>query len=251
MKTIPTLLARSSSAPLISCVMPTYGRPDYVNESVAMFLSQEYSNKELVVLNDCPGQRYEFDHPEVCVVNRGERYVTLGEKRNDAIDLARGSVIAVWDDDDVYLPWRLSFSWREMSHFRTPFYRAAEFWAYWGESQLHHNQSVPGWVSHPNTLYTKALWREVGRYPAQGVGEDAEFFDRIHQALDSDFLKYPIEQADRFFVLRGSSKYAHMSMSGGKQALDTRPGNYRITPTPIADPILSRACRRLIVARAG
>ncbi|WP_159462607.1 glycosyltransferase [Caballeronia glebae] len=37
--------------PLISCIMPTYGRPAYVDEAVAMFLAQDYPNKELIIVN--------------------------------------------------------------------------------------------------------------------------------------------------------------------------------------------------------
>lgn len=120
-----------SKVPLISCVMPTYGRPDFVHESVQMFFDQDYPHKELIILNDCAGQIYRFEHPDVRVFNVETRFNTLGEKRNAAIQLARGEVIAVWDDDDVYLPWHLSFSLAEMQRHQTPLYRPAEYWAWW------------------------------------------------------------------------------------------------------------------------
>ncbi|RYD67789.1 MAG: glycosyltransferase family 2 protein, partial [Verrucomicrobiaceae bacterium] len=103
--------------PLISCVMPTYGRPDYVNEAIRMFLDQDYPNKELVILNDCVGQNFTCDLPPeagVRVINHPERFPSLGDKRNACIGLAQGEFIAIWDDDDVYLPWRLSHSFRMM-----------------------------------------------------------------------------------------------------------------------------------------
>jgi len=232
--------------PLISCVMPTYGRPDFVDESVAMFLSQDYLHKELIVLNDCPGQEFVGDFPGVRLINREQRFATLGEKRNACIEAANGSLIAVWDDDDIYLPWRLSFSLREMQKHDTRFYRAAEFWAYWGDAALHDNQSVPGWVNHPNTLFSKALWREAGGYPAQGVGEDCEFFARIHRLLKREFIKFPLDRADRFFVLRGTSAYAHMSIPGGTKPPDLTPGKRTVVPRPIGDPVLRSACEKLI-----
>jgi glycosyltransferase involved in cell wall biosynthesis len=232
--------------PLVSCVMPTYGRPDFVNESVALFLSQDYLHKELIVLNDCPGQEFVGELPGVRLINCETRFATLGEKRNACIEAANGSLIAVWDDDDIYLPWRLSFSLREMQVYRTSFYRAAEFWAYWGDSALHDNQSVPGWVNHPNTLFSKALWRQAGGYPSQGVGEDCEFFARIHQLLKKEFIKFPIDRTDRFFVLRGTSAYAHMSMPGGAKPSDLSPGKRIVVPCPIADPVLRSACDNLI-----
>lgn len=232
--------------PLISCVMPTYGRPLYVNEAVAMFLEQDYPAKELIILNDCPGQIFTCDLPEVHVINASERYPTLGEKRNACIDLARGEIIAVWDDDDVYLPWQLSLSQQEMRRFDTPFYRPAKFWTYWGEDHLREDQMAPGWVSHPTTLFKKDLWEKVEGYPAMDSGEDGQFFHRIHEYCGKDFIKYEIGQEDTSFILRGKSHYQHMSISGGEQPLDTKPGTYPVEPTEIQDPCLRRHYVQLI-----
>jgi glycosyltransferase involved in cell wall biosynthesis len=232
--------------PLISCIMPTYGRPEYVNESVAMFLAQDYPRKELIILNDCVGQQFEGEFSNVHFINQNFRFTSLGEKRNTCIQLAKGPVIAVWDDDDVYLPWRLSFSWFEMDRLGTPFYRPAEFWAYWGDDNLHDNQSVPGWVSHAWVMYTKDLWQKVGGYPHIDMGEDAQFFERIHQELGETFIKYELARENRFGILRGTSQYHHMSINGGKNTLDTTPGNYHIVPAENSDPILRAAKDRLV-----
>jgi hypothetical protein len=236
--------------PLISCVMPTYGRPSYVNEAVQMFLDQDYPNKELIILNDCVGQIYSYDlAPEsgVRIFNYSERFSNLGEKRNACIELAKGEYIAVWDDDDIYLPWRLSYSYQKMQEHDTPFYRAQEFWAYWGEEEpFHDNQSVPGWVSHPNTLFTKDLWKQVQGYPGRDVGEDARFFEKIHQFLKQEFITYPIKREERFFIMRGESDYPHMSIAGGSGQLDLEGRNIKLHPKPIANPVLRSRCQILI-----
>ena len=87
--------------------MPTYGRPDFVEESIAFFLAQDYPRKELIIINDCPGQTFTGHFPDVVIINLPDRCPSLGEKRNLGIEMARGDLIAVWDDDDIYLPWRL------------------------------------------------------------------------------------------------------------------------------------------------
>jgi glycosyltransferase involved in cell wall biosynthesis len=234
--------------PIITCIMPTYGRREYVNESVAMFLAQDYPHKELIILNDCAGQELLGAFPGVRIVNQNSRFTSLGEKRNTCIRLAKGSVIAIWDDDDVYLPWRLSLSWSEMDRLGTPFYRPAEFWAYWGDDNLHDNQSVPGWVSHAWVMFRKELWEKVGGYPPADVGEDAQFLDRIHQELGETFIKYDLTREERFGILRGTSQYQHMSIGGGKNPLDTTAGSYPLTPAEISDPILRAVRDRLVAA---
>ena len=236
----------SSNLPLISCVMPTYGRPVYVNESVQMFLEQDYPHKELIILNDCVGQEFEFDHSEVRIFNSKHRYATLGEKRNATTELARGEVIAVWDDDDIYLPWRLSLSVSEMIRTKTPFYRVAAFWAYWGESELHDNRSIPGWDNHPSVLYTKEIWRQAGGYSSQDVGEDVGLLQRIHVLLDQKYIKHPLQKYQRVNILRGKSYYVHMSIDGGKHPLDEQPGHFPISPQAITDPVLRDHYERLI-----
>ena len=152
--------------PLVTCIMPTYGRPDYAAESLAMFLEQDYLNRELIILNDCPEQVFKGTFPNVRIINSQVRYPTLGEKRNAMIEEARGELIAIWDDDDVYLPWRLSYSVEEMQRLTTPFFVPAEFWAYWGNEKLHDNQAIPGWISHPMFVFrdlTRRVHNEVVR----------------------------------------------------------------------------------------
>lgn len=235
--------------PLVSCIMPTYGRPDYVAESVAMFLAQDYPNKELIVLNDCAGQVFTGEFPDVRLINEPSRSRTIGEKRNRCVSMASGEVVAVWDDDDVYLPWRLSFTISEMQRLRTSFYRPAEHWAYWGTETLHSNQSVPGWPGHAYVAFTKDLWKTVDGYPLMGVGEDAGFFKRIHRELRETFIKYELAHVDRFGILRGTSQYVHASIEGGTGPLDTKPGNYEIQPKAISDTSLRLARDRLVEER--
>ncbi len=105
-----------SDLPPVSCMCLTYGRPTWVvNEAVESFVRQDYAGeRELVLLNDCAQQTYSCDHPDVVVVNTGRRFKTVGEKRNACAALAQHDLLCVWDDDDIYLPHRLSFSVRMM-----------------------------------------------------------------------------------------------------------------------------------------
>src|SRR5688572_15193909 len=90
----------AASLPLVSCICPTYGRPPdhqhLVEEAIASFVNQTYPNKELIVLNDCPGQTLVCNAPGVRVVNVPERFPTLGDKRNAGVGLSRGQLIAPW-----------------------------------------------------------------------------------------------------------------------------------------------------------
>jgi hypothetical protein len=96
--------------PLVSFLCPTFGRvstfPDVFEELLFWFLAQDYPNKELVILNDTPGQIISCQVPGVRIFNQSERIPTLGMKRNLLVELAQGEVCLPQDDDDVSLPWR-------------------------------------------------------------------------------------------------------------------------------------------------
>lgn len=38
--------------PFVSCIMPTYDRRRFVPQAIKYFLRQDYSNKELAILDD-------------------------------------------------------------------------------------------------------------------------------------------------------------------------------------------------------
>lgn len=229
--------------------MPTYGRPDFVAESISMFLAQDYPAKELIVFNDCPGQTLTGAFPGVRIVNAASRWATLGEKRNAAIELASGEYIAVWDDDDVYFPWRLSHSMKRICDTAAALYCPAEFWAYWGDENLHNNAAVPGWVCHPLIMFRKDLWRSVGGYPPQTLGEDAVFLSAALHHLGIEWIRDDISRFDRLMIMRCKSKYAHTSISGGLHPPDTAAGEIQVVPCPIDDAVLAKVTKRLIDRR--
>src|SRR4051812_17647225 len=91
--------------PHITAVCLTYGRVEYLNEAIQMFLDQTYDGpKQLIVFNSFTKQRLAGSFPNVRIINAPERPPTLGDCRNQAIQLANQGLIVIWDDDDAYLP---------------------------------------------------------------------------------------------------------------------------------------------------
>ena len=99
----------------MTCIMPTHNRRSFVPQAIRCFLRQDYSNLELLVVDDGT------DPIADCVpANDRIRYVrfdqklTIGAKRNLACEKARGEIIVHWDDDDWYPPWRVRAQVRAM-----------------------------------------------------------------------------------------------------------------------------------------
>ena len=97
----------------MTCVCPTYGRYSRLRDALSCFLHQSYPHKKLFILNDAPIPiQCPFD--QVTVFNAGDRVASLGRKRQWLLEAADSSVIAHWDDDDLYLPWHLEEGVAEM-----------------------------------------------------------------------------------------------------------------------------------------
>jgi len=98
--------------PLVSCVCCTYGRSTLLGEAAKCFIDQTYDNKELIIVNDQEGVILKMDseRDNIRIENVPERFGSLGEKRNYAMSLAQGDYICIWDDDDLFTPWRIKDS---------------------------------------------------------------------------------------------------------------------------------------------
>lgn len=90
----------------ICCLTATYGRLSKLNEAVTCFIQQDYTNKELIILNNHPSP-LRCDLPDIKIYNE-PGYPTQGDCRNRLIELADGDFVRTWDDDDLYMPWTLS-----------------------------------------------------------------------------------------------------------------------------------------------
>ena len=91
---------------LVSCLCPTYGRFEKLQEAVSCFVAQDYANKEMIILNSHPVPIH-TDLPQVRVINDPSLFF-LGDIHNRLLDEAKGELVRTWDDDDLYLPWAVS-----------------------------------------------------------------------------------------------------------------------------------------------
>src|SRR3954467_11205837 len=88
--------------PMISCIMPTKGRPAFVAQAIRYFQRQDYGRMELLIAyereSDLPGR---VGDPRVIYVMTPPGS-SSGAKRNAAVQHAAGTLIAQWNDDDWY-----------------------------------------------------------------------------------------------------------------------------------------------------
>jgi glycosyltransferase involved in cell wall biosynthesis len=163
----------------IAAVCCTYLRPKQLGHLVRCFERQDYADRELVILDDA-GQYGPAAGDRWRLISISPRFPTLGEKRNAAAEYVSADVeaLAVWDDDDLYLPWALSASvaalrlaaWSRPSIVLHP------------QSDAILRQHRTGGLFHGGWAYRREVFARAGGYPAMNNGEDQALAARLAAA---------------------------------------------------------------------
>jgi glycosyltransferase involved in cell wall biosynthesis len=97
-----------SPAPLVSVVIPTRNRPDYLREAIASALEQTYSNVEILVRDNASDDetRHVIESFSDSRIKYHRHSVNIGPTRNviDACRVAEGKYVANLHDDDIWEP---------------------------------------------------------------------------------------------------------------------------------------------------
>ena len=100
------------SEPLVSVIIPSYNRFEFLQEAIESVNNQTYKNFELIVINDCStDERYYQNnfqkHVKKIDLKENQKnllgYVSAGHIRNFGLRVATGKYIAFLDDDDIWL----------------------------------------------------------------------------------------------------------------------------------------------------
>jgi glycosyltransferase involved in cell wall biosynthesis len=159
--------------PLISCLCCTFNRNILLGESIKCFLDQDYGNKELVVVNDQEGVSLRMSPlpDNIQIYNHPKRFDSLGQKRNYLKSLAHGEYFCIWDDDDLYAPFRLSESVYFMEMYPEPdiikpqdAFISVDNEKYQVATNRFHAQAV-----------IRKSYMDKTQYPLKSIGEDAVF----------------------------------------------------------------------------
>jgi glycosyltransferase involved in cell wall biosynthesis len=99
-----------SNSPLVSVIIPTYNQGTLLARAIDSALAQTYPHKEIIVVNDGSTdditRRTAANYVEhILYIERPNGGVAAA--RNTGLDAARGDLVALLDQDDVWLPGKL------------------------------------------------------------------------------------------------------------------------------------------------
>ncbi len=167
---------------LVSCIMPTYNRQNFIPVAVKCYLSQDWPDKQLVVIDDgseTVGRLVKQLIPDAVYIYLAQKQ-TIGTKRNLACEAAGGEVICHFDDDDWSAAgrvrdqvMRLLESGKQMTG-----YHSITYWN--GMKACRYVSPVPQYALGATMCYQKSFWH-THRFPAKDYAEDNAL---VYQARD-------------------------------------------------------------------
>ncbi|HYQ02089.1 MAG TPA: glycosyltransferase [Polyangiaceae bacterium] len=176
--------------PLVSCIVPTRDRRQFLAMAAALFMRQSYPRRELIVIDDARESAQDVlpPDPRIRYVHVA-REMTLGDKRNLGCELAQGDFVMHWDDDDWYGAERIAAQVAplvrdvtDVSALTMPLVMelpALRFWRCrtWHHARIHYRDLCPGTLT-----FRRSLWLRGARYAAVRCGEDVEFMKSLPAA---------------------------------------------------------------------
>ncbi|MEH2436506.1 MAG: glycosyltransferase family 2 protein [Nostoc sp.] len=92
--------------PLVSVIIPTYNRPEYLKQAIASAIKQTYQNIEIIVSDNCS-----LENPQALVASfddsrirfwRHQQNVGMIANQQHGFKMARGKYVASLHDDDIW-----------------------------------------------------------------------------------------------------------------------------------------------------
>lgn len=194
-------MALQDEMPLVSCIMPTYNRREFIPHAIHYFLRQDYPNKELIIIDDGTDNIKDLvpDIENIRYYSLDDK-ITLGAKLNIACSYAKGDILVNWDDDDWYAAHRITYQVKALQYDNADVCGINRLLYYDLRNHKAHTYIYPSsqrvWLLGSSLCYTRSLWSQ-NKFADINVGMDAYFVwgakpDRVAVLPDSTIAVHMI-----------------------------------------------------------
>ncbi|MUM76997.1 glycosyltransferase [Pseudodesulfovibrio sp. F-1] len=186
---------------LVSIILPTYNRADFIGAALDSVFAQSWRHWELIVIDDGSTDRTgrvldRYDDPRLIRLRQENRGVSAA--RNAGIAASSGPVVALLDSDDQWLPRKLE---RQLAYMERHGYEICQTDEIWVRNGRRVNQKAKyakpeGWffekslymclISPSCTMFTREVWQGIG--PFDETMPSCEDYDMWLRAC----LSYPV-----------------------------------------------------------
>lgn len=180
----------SENSPLVSVIITSYNRQNFINEAIDSVLTQDFNNYEIIIVDDCSTDQtfniintYLNKDPRIKVYTNE---INLGQfaNRNLAVKYASGKYIKYVDSDDIIYPSTLKYMVEEMENHpeagmgfclllnndkkKLPFFFESK-----KAIRDHYLLGKTLFVGPSGCIYSKAAFIEVGMFEEYGMPSDS------------------------------------------------------------------------------
>jgi len=169
--------------PLVSVIIPTYERPQFLGKAIELIQRQDYPNLEIVIVDD--GRVSQAQNPDLAgaLTASNVRYIhlaerlSIGAKRNIAVENCRGEIVVHWDDDDYFREHRISAQVAPIIRGEVDMTVLEHHYYYILPTQSFYIvKRASSWGPHFGTfVFRKSLFDSGIRYPDNSMAEDYAF----------------------------------------------------------------------------
>ncbi len=221
---------RGSQRPLVSCLMPTVDRPEFVAQAIRCFQRQDYPRRELIVVDDGaqPVAHLAAGQPGVRYI-RLKRRQSCGAKRNVACEAAQGEILMQWDDDDWSGPSRIRLQVEplicglaDVTALTDTLVFDLRAWQVWRWTPQEFQRLFFRGVHCGTLAFRRDIWQRLSRYPDAWRGSDLGF---IQPAVERGAKLLGVPAGDEFVYFRHGGNTWRIS---AEQARARMPGTPRL-----------------------
>ena len=146
--------------PIVSVIIPTYNRYEYLLRAIESVYNQTYKNIEVIIINDGSTNK---EYKELASLKSGVTVINLpknqkeihgfgpGNIRNFGLEKSNGKYIAFLDDDDYWLESKLEI---QIDILEGDEYKISSSEAFIGEGPYNSNQNYKKFLQAPDQLLT-------------------------------------------------------------------------------------------------
>lgn len=199
----------------VTALCLTHGRAWVVREAVESFLRQDIPpaiTAELLIINDCPGQRMICERPGVRVVNLPEQCPDMAMKYNAGVEACCGRYICPWEDDDISLPHRIAESLALMLAEDAAALRPTGAWC-WNHGQL--TEFSRKSLFFGGCIFEREYWRECGGSTPDDWADQSAWGNML---AGGKAVEPAIAAAETWFIYRWAGIGFHDSGGGVQHA---------------------------------
>ncbi|MBG0791551.1 MAG: glycosyltransferase family 2 protein [Desulfovibrionaceae bacterium] len=207
---------------LVSIILPTYNRADFIGKALDSVLAQTYGNWECVIVDDGS-----TDHTgDVLAAYDDPRFVRLRQEnqgvsgaRNVGLSASRGEVLALLDSDDEWMPDKLAVQLAYMRENGYDICQTEEIWVRGGRrvNQPARYAKPEGWffdkslemclISPSCTMFTRKVWESIGPFDVRMPS--CEDYDMWLRAC----LNYPVGLVRQRLTVKHGGRPDQLSVS--------------------------------------